>query len=206
MPAWQRKRMPGRSIRVARIAGIPVGVSPWWLVIVALFTWMLGASYYPSVVHGIAPATAYGLGLLSILLLFASILAHEFGHALVARRCGIDVEEIDLWLLGGVSKLRGRPQTPVDELRFAAAGPAVTAVIAAIFGAVALLLPGSTPAAIKAVVDFQSEINLFLLFFNLVPAFPLDGGRIARALLWRAAVTSRRRRRPRRAWGAPLAG
>jgi Zn-dependent protease len=177
--------MPGRSIRVARIAGIPVGVSPWWLVIVALFTWMLGASYYPSVVHGIAPATAYGLGLLSILLLFASILAHEFGHALVARRCGIEVEEIDLWLLGGVSKLRGRPQTPVDELRFAAAGPAVTAVIAAIFGAVALLLPGSTPAAIKAVVDYQAEINLFLLFFNLVPAFPLDGGRIARALLWR---------------------
>src|ERR1035441_5845648 len=131
MPACQRKRMPGRSIRVARIASIPVGVSPWWLVIVALFTWMLGASYYPSVVHGIAPATAYGLGLLSILLLFASILAHEFGHALVARRCGIEVEEIDLWHLGGVSKLHGRPQTTGDELRFAAAGPAV---IAAIFG------------------------------------------------------------------------
>ncbi|MGO9754856.1 MAG: site-2 protease family protein [Solirubrobacteraceae bacterium] len=176
--------MPGRSIRVARIAGIPVGVNPWWLLVVVLFTWVLGDSYYPSVVKGIAPGTAYALGLLSILLLFASILAHEFGHALVARRHGLEVEEIDLWPLGGVSRLHGRPQAPGDELRFAAAGPAVTAVVAVIFSAVAVLLPGSTPAAVKAVIDYQAEINLLLLFFNLVPAFPLDGGRILRALLW----------------------
>jgi len=177
--------MPGRSFKIARIAGIPVGINPWWLLIVALFTWALGDSYYPSEVHGIAPAASYGLGLLSILLLFASVLAHEFGHAIVARRHGMEVEEIDLWLLGGVSRMKGQPQEAGDELRYAAAGPLVTALIAAVFGAIAVALPASAPAALRAVLDYQVYVNLALLFFNLVPAFPLDGGRIARALLWR---------------------
>ena len=177
--------MPGRSIRIARIAGIPVGVSPLWLIIVALITWSLGAGYYPGQVHGITPAASYALGLASALLLFASILAHEFGHALVARRRGVTVEEIDLWLLGGVARMSGRPKTAGDELRFALAGPAVTAVIAGVFGVLALALPPSTPAALRAVVAYQAEINLLILGFNLIPAFPLDGGRVARALLWR---------------------
>ncbi len=177
--------MPGRSIRIARIAGIPVGVSPWWLVIVALITWSLGASYFPEVVHGIAPGASYALGLASALLLFASILAHEFGHALVARRHGIEVEEIDLWLLGGVSRLRGEAHDPSDELRYALAGPAVTAVIAACFGVALLALPSSTPAIIRALVEYQVLINGLILVFNLLPAFPLDGGRVLRSLLWR---------------------
>jgi Zn-dependent protease/predicted transcriptional regulator len=177
--------MPGRSFRIARIAGIPVGVNPWWLLIVALFTWALGDSYYPSEVHGISPAASYGLGLLSILLLFASVLAHEFGHAIVARRHGVEVEEIDLWLLGGVSRLKGHPREAGDELRYAVAGPLVTAAIAAVFGAIAFALPASAPAALRAVIDYQVYVNVALLLFNLVPAFPLDGGRIARALLWR---------------------
>jgi Zn-dependent protease len=177
--------MPGRSIRIARIAGIPVGVSPLWLIIVALITWSLGAGYYPGEVHGITPLASYALGLASALLLFASILAHEFGHALVARRLGVEIEEIDLWLLGGVARMSGRPESGGDELRFALAGPAVTAVVAAIFGALAALLPQSAPVALRAVVDYQLEINLLILGFNLLPAFPLDGGRVARALLWR---------------------
>jgi Zn-dependent protease len=177
--------MPGRSIHIARIAGIPVGVSPLWLIIVALITWSLGASYYPGEVHGIAPLASYGLGLASALLLFASVLAHEFGHALVARRRGVEVQEIDLWLLGGMARMNGRPKSAGDELRFALAGPAVTAVVAAIFGALAAALPRSAPAALRALVSYQFEINLLILGFNLVPAFPLDGGRVARALLWR---------------------
>ncbi|MGZ4186646.1 MAG: site-2 protease family protein [Solirubrobacteraceae bacterium] len=177
--------MPGRSIRVARIAGIPVGVSPLWLIIVALITWSLGDGYYPGQVHGITPAASYALGLASALLLFASILAHEFGHALIARRRGVKIEEIDLWLLGGIARMSGQPKTADDELRFALAGPAVTAVIAAIFGAAALALPTSAPAALRAMVGYQAEINLLILGFNLIPAFPLDGGRVARALLWR---------------------
>ncbi len=177
--------MPGRSLRIARIAGIPIGVSPWWLVIVALITWSLGSSYFPEAVHGISSTASYALGLASALLLFASILAHELGHALVARRHGIEVEEIDLWLLGGVSRMRGEAHEPGDELRYALAGPAVTAVIAACFGVVALLLPTSTPQVIRALVEYQVFVNGLILIFNLLPAFPLDGGRVLRSLLWR---------------------
>jgi Zn-dependent protease/predicted transcriptional regulator len=177
--------MPGRSFRIARIAGIPVGVSPWWLAIVALITWSLGASYFPEEIHGISPGVSYALGLGSALLLFASILAHEFGHALVARRAGIEVEEIDLWLLGGVSRMRGEAHDPDDELRYALAGPAVTAVIAVCFLAVALLLPSSTPAVVRALVEYQVLVNALILVFNMLPAFPLDGGRVLRSLLWR---------------------
>lgn len=177
--------MPGRSIRIARIAGIPVGVSPWWLVIVAVFTWLLGASYFPEAVHGISPAAAYALGLVSVLLLFVSILAHEFGHALVARKSGIEIEEIDLWLLGGVSRMRGEAHDPQDELRYAIAGPAVTAVIAACFGVAAVLLPASTPQAVRALIEYQAFVNVAILVLNLLPAFPLDGGRVLRSLMWR---------------------
>ncbi len=173
------------SIRVGRLAGIPIGVQPLWLAIVALITWSLGAAYYPDAVSGIAPAAAYALGLLSALLLFASILLHELGHAVVARRHGVEIEEIDLWLLGGVARMKGYPKTAGDELRFALAGPAVTLAIAAGFGLVALALPSSAPDALRAVVDYQVYINAAILVFNLLPAFPLDGGRIARSLLWR---------------------
>ncbi len=172
------------SIRIGRLAGIPIGVQPLWVVIVALITWSLGAAYYPEQVSGIAPGLSYALGLLSALLLFASILLHELGHAIVARRRGVAIEEIDLWLLGGVSRMKGYPKTAGDELRFAIAGPAVTLVIAAAFGAIALALPPSSPAALRAVVEYQVLINCAILVFNLLPAFPLDGGRVARALIW----------------------
>ena len=152
-------QMPGRSLRIARIAGIPVGVSPWWLVIVALITWSLGASYFPEVVHGISPAASYALGLASALLLFASILAHEFGHAIVARtarhRSGRDRPVAARRRLAHAR----RGPRPGDELRYALAGPAVTAVIAACFGVAALLLPSSTPAVVRALVEYQALVN-----------------------------------------------
>ena len=177
--------MPGRSFRIARIAGIPIGISPWWLAIVGLITWSLGSSYFPEVVDGIAPGTSYALGLASALLLFASIVLHEFGHAIIARRHGIQIEEIDLWLLGGVSLMRGEAHEPEDELRYSLAGPAVTAVVATLFGALSLLLSGSASPIVRALVNYQLLINCLILGFNLLPAFPLDGGRVLRALLWR---------------------
>ncbi|MFN8159607.1 MAG: site-2 protease family protein [Solirubrobacterales bacterium] len=176
--------MPLGSIRLGRLAGIPIGISPLWLVIVGLITLSLGASYYPNEVEGIAPLAAYLLGLLSALLLFASILLHELGHAIVARRHGVAIEGIDLWLLGGVAKMRGEPRSGADELRYAAAGPAVTAVIAALFGVLAVALPADAPAALRALVDYQLLINVLILGFNLIPAYPLDGGRLLRAFLW----------------------
>ena len=159
-------------------------MQPLWIVIVGLITWSLGAVYYPGQVAGIAPAAAYGLGLISALLLFASILLHELGHSLVARRNGVEIEEIDLWLLGGVARMAGYPKTAGAELRFAIAGPAVTLAIAAAFGLLDAILPSSAPESLRALIEYQAFINVAILAFNLLPAFPLDGGRVARALIW----------------------
>jgi Zn-dependent protease len=131
----------GRSIRIARIAGIPVGISPWWLVIVVLLTWSVGIDFFEVQAPQLARASALALALASVLMAFAGILAHEFAHALVARRAGVEIEEIDLWLLGGVARMRNQPRRAVDELRFALAGPAVTAALALAFAALLWALP-----------------------------------------------------------------
>ena len=177
--------IPRRTIRIGTFAGIPFGIHPLWLVIVVVITWSLAVGWYPQQVDGIATGTAWALGLLSALLLFASIVAHEYGHAIVARRRGIEVEEIDLWLLGGVSRMRGAARRPEDELAYAAAGPAVTLVVAAAFGLLLLALPSGGAPALRALVAYQAFINAALLVFNMLPAFPLDGGRVLRALIWR---------------------
>jgi len=191
--AWaERDAMGMRSIRIGRLAGIPIGFQPLWLGIVALIAWSLGAAYYPDRVADIAPPAAYALGLLSALLLFASILLHELGHSVVARRHGVEIEEIDLWLLGGVARMKGYPKAAGDELRFAIAGPAVTLAIVVAFGLLALALPASTPDAIQAVVDYQLFVNAAILVFNMLPAFPLDGGRVARAAIWMRSGDMRR--------------
>jgi Zn-dependent protease len=184
--------MPGRSVRIARIAGIPVGISPWWLLVVALLTWTLSAGYFPESAPHLAPAASVALALASVLLLFAGILAHEFGHALVARRAGVEIQEIDLWLLGGVARMRNQPKRAGDELRFALAGPAVTAVLAVLFGVVGRALSPTAPEALRAFVSYQAQVNAAILLFNLLPALPLDGGRVARALIWRQTGDLRR--------------
>lgn len=176
--------MFGGDIRIGRLAGIPISVHPLWLVIVALITWSLGASYYPDQVDGILPVAAYGLGLASALLLFGSIVLHELGHAVVARRYGIEIDGIELWLLGGVAKMSGTPHRPQEELRFAIAGPAVTAVIGAAFLLALVAAGGSAPDALTALLAYEALINGMILAFNLMPAFPLDGGRVLRAALW----------------------
>ena len=176
--------MFGGDLKIGRLAGIPISIHPLWLLIVALITWSLGSTYYPDQVSGIAPAAAYGLGLASALLLFASILLHELGHAIVARRYGVEIEGIELWLLGGVAKMKGSAHRASEELRFALAGPAVTVVIAVVFGLAVLALPASTPDAVIALLAYQALINAAILVFNMMPAFPLDGGRVLRAILW----------------------
>ena len=172
-----------RSVRVGKLAGIPIGFQPLWLAIVGLITWSLGHDYFPSEIKGISSGAAYALGLAGALLLFASILLHELGHAVVARRRGVEIEEIDLWLLGGVARMKQEPKRGRDEVAFAAAGPAVTAVIAALLTGVRLLLGDGADTA-RALIDYELYVNVAVLVFNLLPAFPLDGGRILRGLLW----------------------
>ena len=176
--------MFGGDLKIGRLAGVPISIHPLWLVIVALITWSLGSTYYPDQVSGIAPAAAYALGLVSALLLFASILLHELGHAVVARRYGVEIEGIELWLLGGVAKMKGAAHQASEELRFALAGPAVTVVIASVFWLATAAMPASTPDAVTALLAYQALINTAILVFNMLPAFPLDGGRVLRGILW----------------------
>jgi Zn-dependent protease/CBS domain-containing protein len=173
------------AIRIGRIAGIPVGVHPLWLVIVALITISLGENYYPVEAPALSHDAAYALGMASALTLFAGIIAHEFGHAIVARRNGVEIEEIDLWLLGGVARMRDDAPNAGAELRFAVAGPAVTACLLACFAAARFGIgAGGMADWVRAFLDYQVYVNAAILAFNLLPAFPLDGGRVLRALLW----------------------
>jgi len=183
----------GGSIKLVRIFGIRVGVDPSWFFVLFLLIWLLSSSYkevYPG-----NEGLAFGLATASALLFFISVMLHELGHALVAVRNGIGVEGIDLWLFGGVAKMRRDPPTAWIEFKVAVAGPVVTLLLVlACFGAgVALggldgfsdaLDPGSGTGAIEAMLAYLAAINLLLLLFNLIPGYPLDGGRIVRAIAW----------------------
>jgi len=155
----------------------------------ALVVWSLGAGYFPNRSPGIGPVPSYALGLAAAVLLCLSILAHEFGHAIVARRNGIAVVQIDLWLLGGMAKLERGPRVPRDELRYGLAGPAVSLVFTAVFAAPLLVVSDWRSSALHALVEYMLLVNASLLLFNLLPAFPLDGGRVLRAALWRRGRT-----------------
>jgi Zn-dependent protease len=174
------------SVRFGRIAGIPVGASWSALLIAALIAWSLAGSLLPAEVPGLAPAAYWLAGLAGAGLFLGSLLAHEIGHALVARRAGLRVRGITLWLLGGVAQLEDEPASPGDELRVAIVGPAVSLALGVGFGlaAVALAVLGG-PALVVALAGWLAVVNAALALFNLLPAAPLDGGRVLRGLLWR---------------------
>ena len=188
------------SIRFGRIAGIPVGASWSALLIALLFAWSLGGDLLPAQVPGLVPAAYWLAGAAGAGLFLASLLAHEIGHALVARRAGLRVRGITLWLLGGVAQLEDEPASPRDELRVAIVGPAVSLALAGAFGvAAAALSVVGAPALLVVMAAWLALGNVALGVFNLLPAAPLDGGRVLRGLLWRrhgnrvrAAVTATR--------------
>jgi len=191
-----RPRRP-HNFQLARIFGIRVGVSFSWFFVLFLLIFWLGHEYFPEVIKG-SSTTAYVIAVAGALGYFLSLILHELGHALVARRLGIGIAGIDLWFFGGLSKMRREPATAGEEFKIAAAGPAVTFALLVIFALVAVLLaPGhpftesltregftATPA--QALLGWLAFVNAALLVFNILPAFPLDGGRIARAAIWRA--------------------
>jgi Zn-dependent protease len=186
------------SLRLGRIAGIPVGASWSVLLIAVLVAWSLAGSILPGLAPGLAPSAYWLAAAVATGLFLGSLLAHEVGHALVARRAGLRVRGITLWLLGGVAQLEDEPASPGDDLRIAIVGPAISLALAVGFGVAAagLALLGA-PALAVAVLGWLAVGNVALAVFNLIPAAPLDGGRVLRALLWRrhgnrarAAVTA----------------
>jgi len=174
------------SLRFGRVAGIPVGASWSALLIALLIAWTLGGQLLPAQVPGLTPAAYWLAGAVGAGLFLGSLLGHEIGHALVARRAGLRVRGITLWLLGGVAQLEDEPASPGDELRVAIVGPAVSLALAVGFGlaAVALSVVGG-PALAGVVAAWLALANAVLAVFNLLPAAPLDGGRVLRGLLWR---------------------
>jgi Zn-dependent protease len=173
------------EIPLGRVAGFPVNIHWSVLVILWLFTWSL-ASTLPATVKGYSPLVYWLAGAGGAVVLLASLLAHELAHAVVARRVGVGVGSVTLWLFGGVTTLRGEAKTPRAAFRIAFAGPATSLGLAVAFAAVAATL-GTLRAAtiVVSVAWWLAGINLLLGLFNLLPGAPLDGGRLVRAYLWR---------------------
>jgi Zn-dependent protease len=190
----------GASFRVGRIAGIDVGLH-WSLAIVfALIVWTLAGQVLPSVVPDQSQSAYWTVSSLAGLLLYVSLLSHEMGHALVARRLGVKVDGITLWIFGGVARLRGDAATPGVEARIAIAGPVVSLALAILFGAATFALDATSgPPLIEGACAWLAGSNAVLLLFNLLPGFPLDGGRLLRAWLWQR-TGDRYRATSRAAW------
>jgi len=192
--------MPGRrSIKLANVVGIRVGVDPSWFLVLFLIIWILSGTLDRAMptADDVFP---FFLAVLTALLFFASVVVHELGHAVVARRNGISIAGIDLWLFGGVARMRSDARSAGVDFRIAAAGPLVTllVVIATVGAGVAIAGPDGFRAALSlqpaaadatragaVVLGYLAQINALLLLFNLLPGLPLDGGRIARAVAWK---------------------
>jgi Zn-dependent protease len=183
----------GSSLQLFRIAGIRVGVHPSWFFILFLSIYWLRQSFEDAIV---TPGQGFIGAVVAAFLFFGSIILHELGHAFAARREGIGVGGIDLFFFGGFMRAMRDSETPGEEFRVAAAGPAVTLVLTVVFGAIGFALLGdalgdaatfrdSSGTVVEVVVAFTALANAALFILNMVPAFPLDGGRIARAVAWR---------------------
>ena len=172
----------GWTFSLGRIAGIRVMASWTLLLLVPFATWLLAVSIFPAQNPGLSGGSYLAMGLAATALLIVSILLHEMGHAVEARRQGIGVDSVTLWFLGGLTRFPGGFPTAPAELRVASAGPAVTLILGVAFGAVATLVRGRPET--DGIAAWLAYINILLLLFNLLPAFPLDGGRMLRGALW----------------------
>jgi Zn-dependent protease len=176
--------MINANIKLGRIWGIPIGLSNSWFLIFGLVTISLATSYFPQAYPFLSATVYVILGLLTSLLFFGSVLAHELGHSFLALRNKIPVRSITLFIFGGVAQIEKEPSSPGVELRVAIAGPLVSLGLAGLFGGLWLAAKGFPYIAAPA--EYLMRINFMLALFNLIPGFPLDGGRVLRALVWKA--------------------
>jgi Zn-dependent protease/CBS domain-containing protein len=177
----------GGSLRVGRVLGFEVRLDYSWFLVLAIFTAGLGWAVFPSV-YEVRPPASWVLGFGATLLLFASVLVHELAHAVAARRCGVAVQSITLFLFGGIAQIKDDPPSPRAEVLIAAAGPLVSVLVGLAALGASLAAPESRLLAPAVVLtNYVGWANILLAVFNMVPGFPLDGGRLLRGVLW--AVT-----------------
>ncbi|MGC1213560.1 MAG: site-2 protease family protein [Micromonospora sp.] len=175
------------SFRLGRIAGVPIGVNWSVLVIFLLIAWALSASLFPRSYPGHPGWQYVAAGLSAAVVFFVGLLAHEVSHSVVAKRNGIGVEGITLWLFGGVSELKGEAKDPGAELRIAGIGPLVSLLIGFFFGGIAVVIAlAGGGGLLLGALSWLAGINILLAVFNVLPAAPLDGGRLLRAAVWKA--------------------
>jgi Zn-dependent protease/CBS domain-containing protein len=173
------------NISLGRVAGIHIGFNWSLLVVVALIAWSLAAGFFPVEVPGRAAGWYWLAGAVAAVVFLASLLAHELAHSVVAQRSGVRVDGITLWLFGGVSRLSGEVSSARTEALITAVGPLTSFVLGAVFLLLGLgLSAGHAPGLLSVTLNWLGTINLLLAAFNLIPAAPLDGGRILRALVW----------------------
>ena len=170
------------SFKVGTVAGIEVRVHYTWLLALFFISWSLAVGYFPSTNRSLSASTDWVLGLAAALLLFASVLVHELGHSLVATARGLRVENITLFIFGGISSIAQEATSARDEFLVAVVGPVISLLLAAVFWVIAQATPAAS--AVNALAGYLAFTNLLLGLFNIVPGFPLDGGRVLRSIVW----------------------
>jgi Zn-dependent protease/CBS domain-containing protein len=174
--------MTQHNIPLGKILGIQIGLDYSWFVIFALLTWMLAGSYYPDEFKNWSPLLYWLMGAVTAIMLFVSVLLHELGHSVIALRYRIPVRSITLFLFGGIAQIEGEPPSAVAEFLIAIAGPLVSLALAAFFYVMQGLISGVEP--LLGLAKYLAYINFALVLFNLIPGYPLDGGRVLRAIVW----------------------
>jgi Zn-dependent protease/predicted transcriptional regulator len=177
--------MFGKSYTLFTLMGFRVRANVSWLFLALLVMWSLAAGFFPAVYPGLEPAVYWAMGLAGMIGLFFSLLFHEFSHSLVARRRGMEISGITLFLFGGVAEMTAEPPDPKSEFWIAIVGPASSVLLAGVFYAIAVVMQAQgLPSHIFGVASYLGFINIILAAFNMVPGYPLDGGRVLRAALW----------------------
>jgi len=176
--------MFGRRFNLFKLMGFQVRIDLSWIFIAVLISWSLSTGFFPVYFQGLDTGTYWMMGIVGALGLFLSIIVHEFSHSLVARRYGMPMKGITLFIFGGMAEMGDEPPSSKAEFMMAVIGPVSSIIIAGIFYAVYAAGGRTIPQAINGVIGYLSFINATLAAFNIIPAFPLDGGRVLRSLLW----------------------
>jgi Zn-dependent protease len=172
------------SLRLGRVFGIPIGVHYTWFIVFALVTLSLATGYFPSRYEDWSLAGYVGVGVVTSVLFFASVLVHELAHSVVALAWGIPVKSITLFIFGGVANIGREPERPLAEFLVAVAGPLSSLLLALGFGVLWFLGEGLNVTPLAGLGLYLGTVNLWLALFNLIPGFPLDGGRVFRSIVW----------------------
>jgi len=182
--------MTRQNVPLGRIMGIPIGLDYSWFLIFGLLTWMLAGSYYPAEFKNWPTLLYWFTGAATAVMLFVSVLLHELGHSVIALRFKIPVRSITLFIFGGVAQIAAEPPSATAEFLIAIAGPIVSLALALVFTVLKPAVAAVEP--LWGLVKYLAYINFALVLFNLIPGFPLDGGRVFRAVVWAATKNMRR--------------